>query len=161
MDQQIKQLIAAVQSLTSEVQTLKQENATLLQNQQQAAQQNQQQTAQLAAAQQAITNRSPHCSEVPPGPLSGGQFDGIPHKVKEFLEACTIQFAFKGTYFHTDRDCVGYMISQMTGPALAWTTPLVTSNNPILDLHIAFCNSIRTMFGQQEIRVASQEHLLD
>ncbi|XP_069486195.1 protein LDOC1-like [Ambystoma mexicanum] len=150
--QQIQQLIAAVQSLTNEVQQLQQDNTSLRQQQQHASQQ---------IAQQANISRIPHCSEVPPGPLPGGQFDGNPHRVKEFLEACAVQFAFKEHFFHTDRDRVGYMVSQMVGPALAWVTPLVTNNNPLLDSYTAFCNSVRTMFGRQEIRVASQEHLLD
>ncbi|XP_069495563.1 protein LDOC1-like [Ambystoma mexicanum] len=150
--QQIQQLIAAVQSLTTEVQQLKQENASLRQQQQKAIQQ---------IAQQAAVYHIPHCVEVPSGPLPGGQFDGNPPKVKEFLDACAVKFTFKANFFHTDRDRVGYMVSQMTGPALAWATPLITNNNPILDSHTAFCNSICTMFGHQEMRVASQEHLLD
>ncbi|XP_069476335.1 protein LDOC1-like [Ambystoma mexicanum] len=137
MEQQMQQLMAAMQSMSLEMQSLKQDNAQLKQ--------------QFAR----------DFSETPPVTLSTGKYDGDPHRLKEFLDSCTIQFTFKSRFFPTDKDKVGFLISHLTGPALAWATPLVISGNAILDSYPAFSNSLRSMFGRQEISVATQERLLD
>ncbi|XP_069468212.1 protein LDOC1-like [Ambystoma mexicanum] len=137
--EQIKQLVTAVQSLTQEVQTLKQENFTL--------------------KQQMV--RPPSAGEIPHSPLPSRKYDRNSHKLKEFLEACIVQFSFKAAYFQSDRDKVGHFIANLFGAALAWDTPLVTAKNPILDSYLAFVNTVKAMFERQEITFSAEVQLMD
>ncbi|XP_069460721.1 protein LDOC1-like [Ambystoma mexicanum] len=124
MEQQMQQLMTAMQSMSLELQAIKQDNAQL---------------------RQQVTRAF---SETPPVSLNMGKFDGEPHKLKEFLDSCTVQFTFKPRFFPTEKDKVGFLISHLSGPALAWATPLVTSGNAVLDSYPAFVNSLRSMFSR-------------
>ncbi|XP_069502464.1 protein LDOC1-like [Ambystoma mexicanum] len=107
-EDQVQELWKAFQAMSVELQGVKTENALL---------------------KQMVSAREHPTVELPSMPLSSGKFDGSPKRVKEFLEACTVYFTFRPRTFATDQAKVGFLISNMTGNALAWATPLVTSAN--------------------------------
>ncbi|KAJ1148903.1 hypothetical protein NDU88_001727, partial [Pleurodeles waltl] len=82
-----------------------------------------------AALRQALAFRS---GDVPTLSTSTHRFSGEPTKLREFLDSLTVYFAFQPTQFSHDRTRVGYLISALSGPALAWATPMVSSNDPVL-----------------------------
>ncbi|XP_069468427.1 protein LDOC1-like [Ambystoma mexicanum] len=126
MPEQIQELLGAVQGLSQEMQNLKNENMIL--------------------KQMVTTWEQPPNAELPPMPCSLGKFNGTSKKVKEFLDACTVHFTFRPTTFASNQAKVGYLISNMTGNTLAWTTPLVTGTNPILQDYERFKSLLRQTF---------------
>ncbi|XP_069470003.1 protein LDOC1-like [Ambystoma mexicanum] len=138
--EQIQELVAAVQGLTLEVQNLKTENTVL---------------------RQMVTAREPTPTDLPPMALSSGKYDGSPKKLEEFIEACTIHFAFRPHAYASEQARVGYMISHMTGNALAWATPLVTAKDPVLHDYDGFLNLFKQTFERPEISYGACEELLD
>ncbi|XP_069486188.1 protein LDOC1-like [Ambystoma mexicanum] len=109
--EQYQELVAALQGLTIEVQALKTENAAL--------------------RQQVVLRRDDQ-GDLPPMPLTFGKYDGYPGGLKEFLDACQVHFIFRPYAFETARARVGFLITNLTGNALSWATPLVTRNDPAL-----------------------------
>ncbi|XP_069502444.1 protein LDOC1-like [Ambystoma mexicanum] len=138
--QQLQELVAAVQNLQVEVQTLKTDNAAL---------------------QQIVAAREQQSMDLPPLPLMSGKFDGSERKVKEFLEACNIQFTFRQNAFSTDHAKVGFMITHLTGNALAWATPLVSQSDPVLQDYVAFKDLLKQNFLRAECAHIASEDLLD
>ncbi|XP_069460564.1 protein LDOC1-like [Ambystoma mexicanum] len=116
-EDQVQELWKAFQAMSQELQGVKTENALL---------------------KQMVSAREPAPPELPSMALSSGKFDGSPMKVKEFLEACMVYFTFRPRTFATDQARVGFPIPNMTGNALSWVTPLVTSGNAILQDFSAF-----------------------
>ncbi|XP_069099580.1 protein LDOC1-like [Pleurodeles waltl] len=116
-------LLATIQQQAQELQQLRNENADL---------------------RQALAFRS---AEVPTVSTSTPRFSGEPTKLREFLDALTVYFAFRPTQLSHDKTKVGYLISALSGPALAWATPLVSSNDPVLSDYPAFVNWFKQMFS--------------
>ncbi|XP_069492308.1 protein LDOC1-like [Ambystoma mexicanum] len=139
-EEQIQELWKAIQSMSQELQTVKAENVVL---------------------KQMISTREPPSPELPVMALSAGKFDGAPKKVKEFLEACIFYFTFRPRLFSTDQTKIGFIISNMTGNALAWVTPLVTSANPILQDFTGFQTLFKQTFERPELTYTACEDLLD
>ncbi|XP_069502396.1 protein LDOC1-like [Ambystoma mexicanum] len=138
--QQIQELVAAVQSLNLEVQALKTDNAAL---------------------QQRVATREQQSTDLPPLLLVSGKCDGSERKVKEFLDACNIHFAFRKSAFSTDHAKVGFMITHMTGNALALATPLVPQSDPVLQDFTAFKDLLKQTFLRTECAYVASEDLLD
>ncbi|XP_069478192.1 protein LDOC1-like [Ambystoma mexicanum] len=138
--QQIQELVAAVQTLNLEVQALKTDNAAL---------------------QQRVTAREQQTTDLPHLPLGSGKFNGSERKVKEFLEACNIHFAFRKGAFASDHAKGDFMITHMTGKALAWATSLVSQSDPVLQDYSAFQNLLRQTFLRTECAYFACEDLLD
>ncbi|XP_069470004.1 protein LDOC1-like [Ambystoma mexicanum] len=135
--EQIQELVAAVQAMNVELQNVKADDAVL---------------------RQMVSARETRDSDLAPMALSSGKFDGTPKRLKEFLEACSIYFAFRPQLFSNDHTKVGFMVSNMTGNALAWATPLVTNNNPVIRDYVVFLALLRQTFEQPEIiHVAAEE----
>ncbi|XP_069461248.1 protein LDOC1-like [Ambystoma mexicanum] len=123
--QQVQELVAAVQSLNLEMQNLQAANATL---------------------QQRMTEMERPSTDLPPLPLVTGKFDGSPKRVKEFLDSCNLHFSFRPQTFASDHAKVGFMITHMTGNALAWATPLVNQPDPVLQDYNAFKTLMQQTF---------------
>ncbi|XP_069059567.1 protein LDOC1-like [Pleurodeles waltl] len=104
-------------------------NQSLLITIQQEAQELQQLRNENVALRQALASRS---TDVPTVSTTTPRFSGDPNKLREFLDALTVYFAFRPTQFSQDITKVGYLISALSGPALAWATPIVASNDPVL-----------------------------
>ncbi|XP_069476318.1 protein LDOC1-like [Ambystoma mexicanum] len=138
--EQLQELIQAVQGMNVELQNVKAENAAL---------------------RQMITARESRETDLPPMSLSSGKYDGSPKRLKEFLESCAIYFAFRPHTFASAHTKVGFVISNLTGNALAWASPLVTSNNPVLQDYGAFVTLFKQTFEQAEITHIAAEELLD
>ncbi|XP_069506243.1 protein LDOC1-like [Ambystoma mexicanum] len=138
--QQVQELIAAVQNLSLEVQNLKAANAAL---------------------QQRMTDRVRPSSYLPSLPLVSGKFDGSPKRVKEFLDACNLHFSFRPQTFASDHAKVGFMITHMTGNALAWATPLVNQPDPVLQNYDDFKTLLQQTFLRTESTFLASEDLLD
>ncbi|XP_069466241.1 protein LDOC1-like [Ambystoma mexicanum] len=138
--EQIQELVAAVQDLTLEVQNLKTENSVL---------------------RQLVFAREPPPADLPPMALSSSKYDGSLKRLKEFIEACTIHFAFRPHAYASEQARVGYMVSNMKGKALAWATPLVTANDLILQNYEGFLGQLKQAFECPEISYSACEELLD
>ncbi|KAJ1112138.1 hypothetical protein NDU88_000406 [Pleurodeles waltl] len=117
---------------------------SLLTTIQQQAQELQQLRNENAALRQALALRT---SDVPTISASTPCFSGEPTKLREFLDALTVYFAFRPTQFSHDRTKVGYLISALSGPALAWATPMVSSDDPELSDYSAFVSRFKQMFS--------------
>ncbi|XP_069495567.1 protein LDOC1-like [Ambystoma mexicanum] len=137
---QIQELVAAVQNLNLEVQNLNCANATL---------------------QQQMTERERPSADLPTLPFVSGKFDGTPKRVKEFLDACNLHFSFHTHTYSSDHAKVGFMITHMTGNALAWATPLVKQTDPVLQDYSTFKTLIQQTFLRTETTFLATEDLLD
>ncbi|XP_069481465.1 protein LDOC1-like [Ambystoma mexicanum] len=122
--EQVQELVAADQNLSLEMQTIKAENALL---------------------KQMVTAREPPSTDLPPMALSLGKFEGSPKKLREFLDACKVYFTFRSRTFASDHAKVGFMISNISGNALAWATPLVTGADPVLQDYGAFLDLLKSV----------------
>ncbi|XP_069469951.1 protein LDOC1-like [Ambystoma mexicanum] len=138
--QQVQELIAAVQNLNLEVQNLKATNAAL---------------------QLRMNERERPSADLPSFPLVSGKFDGSPKRVKEFLDACNLHFSFFPQTFTSDHAKVGFMITHMTGNALAWATPLVNQPDPVLQNYNDFKTLLQQTFLRTESTFLASEDLLD
>ncbi|XP_069481444.1 protein LDOC1-like [Ambystoma mexicanum] len=138
--EQYQELVAAMQNLTAEVQALRTEN--------------------IALRQQMVLHRDEH-SDLPAMPLSFGKYDGHPAGLKEFLDACKVNFAFRLHAYETARSQVGLIIANLTGNALSWLTPLVTSNDHSLNDYDRFLEVIKERFDRPEVFYSSLEPILD
>ncbi|XP_069494378.1 protein LDOC1-like [Ambystoma mexicanum] len=156
--EQIQELLGAIQKLSQEVQALKVENQTL----QQISQEVQTLKAENVVLKQLMTARdNPPEPELPPMPLSSGKFDGASRKVKEFLDACKLYFTYRPILFATSKARVGFMISNRSGNALSWVTPLVMGEDPSLQDYEGFCTLIKQTFERPETTYLACEDLLD
>ncbi|XP_069494426.1 protein LDOC1-like [Ambystoma mexicanum] len=145
--EQVQELVEAVQSLNMEVQNLNQEMQNL--------------KMENTVFRQLVANREPRSTDLPPMPLSSGKFDGTSKHLKEFIEACNIQFAFSHTTYSTDFSKVGFVISNLTGNALAWANPLVTADESVLRDWRAFLEKFKQVFERTEIKYMACEELLE
>ncbi|XP_069068795.1 protein LDOC1-like [Pleurodeles waltl] len=125
---------------------------------QQQAQELQQLRNENAALRQALAFRS---TDVPTVLTSTPRFSGEPTKLQEFLDALTVHFAFRPTQFSHAKTKVGYVISALSSPALAWVTPIVASNDPVLSDYPAFVNCFKQMFGHPGLDASTEEALCD
>ncbi|KAJ1133555.1 hypothetical protein NDU88_000038 [Pleurodeles waltl] len=131
---------------------------SLLTTIQQQAQEIQQLRSENAALRQALAFRS---GDVPTLSASTHRFSGEPTELREFLDSLTVYFAFRPTQFSQDRTKVGYLISALSGPALAWATPMVSSNDPVLSDYSAFVNRFKQMFSRPGLEASAEEALCD
>ncbi|XP_069461249.1 protein LDOC1-like [Ambystoma mexicanum] len=139
MAEQVQELVAAVQGFTMEVRTLKAENSVL---------------------RQVVSARDPPPTDIPPMALSSGKFDGAPKKLKEFIEACMIHFAFRHHAYAAEQSRVGFMVSNMTGNALVWATLFVTRNDPVLRDFDGFLALLKQAFKRPKTTYGACEDLL-
>ncbi|XP_069463361.1 protein LDOC1-like [Ambystoma mexicanum] len=130
--EQVQELVTAVQSLNLEVRNLNQEVQNL--------------KVQNNLLRQLVANRETPSLDIPTMPLSVGKFDGTPKLLKEFIDACNVHSAFRPTAFSTGLNKVGYAVSNLTGNALSWASPLVTANDPVLRDWEAFLTKLRQTF---------------
>ncbi|XP_069463395.1 protein LDOC1-like [Ambystoma mexicanum] len=138
--EQYQELVAAMQNMSVEMQNLKAENSVL---------------------RQMVTARDTRQPDLPPIALSTDTFDGTPKRLKEFLDACHIHFAFRTNTYTSNRAKVRYLISNMTGNALAWATPFVTNADPVLQDFGTFTTQLKQAFERPEITYKVCEDLLD
>ncbi|KAJ1089099.1 hypothetical protein NDU88_002252 [Pleurodeles waltl] len=131
---------------------------SLLTTIQQQAQELQQLRNENAALRQALALRT---SDVPTISTSTPCFSGEPTKLREFLDALTVYFAFRPTQFSHDRTKVGYLISALSGPALAWATPMVSPNDPVLSDYSTFVSRFKQMFSRPGLEASAEEALCD
>ncbi|XP_069077649.1 protein LDOC1-like [Pleurodeles waltl] len=124
----------------------------------QQAQELQQLRNENAAIRQALAFRS---TDVPTVSTSTPRFSGEPTKLQEFLDALTVYFAFRPTQFSHNKTKVGYLISALSGPALAWANPIVSSNDPVLFDYPSFVNRFKQMFGRLGLEASAEEALCD
>ncbi|XP_069502693.1 protein LDOC1-like [Ambystoma mexicanum] len=129
-------------ALRAEMTALRQENQTL---------------------RQMITQGAPSTSQVE-GSLAHTtpiKFDGDPRRLAEFCNHCRIHFLFRSTYFNNDRAKIGYILGNLTGNALAWATPFVVTNSPILNDFAAFEKAFLEVFQTPNLASAAQNQLMD
>ncbi|KAJ1082392.1 hypothetical protein NDU88_002560 [Pleurodeles waltl] len=131
---------------------------SLLATIQQQAQELQQLRNENAALRQALAFRS---ADVPAVSTSTPHFSGEPTKLREFFDALTVYFAFRPTQFSHYKTKVGYLIRALFGPALAWATPMVSSNDPVLSDYPAFMNRFKQMFSRPGLEASAEEALCD
>ncbi|XP_069059641.1 protein LDOC1-like [Pleurodeles waltl] len=125
----------------------------------QQAQELQQLRNKNVALRQALASRSTDVPTV--STTTTPRFSGDPNKLREFLDALTVYFAFRPTQFSQDKTKVGYLISALSGPAMAWVTPLVASNAPVLSDYSAFVKRFKQMFERPGLEASAEEALCD
>ncbi|XP_069495548.1 protein LDOC1-like [Ambystoma mexicanum] len=145
--EQLQEMVAAVQNLSAEVRNVSMEVKTL--------------RTENNMLKQLVSNRGPKPVDLPPMALPSGKYDGASKKLKEFLDDCSIHFAFRPHTFPTGHIQVGFMISNMSDNALAWATPLVLGTDPILQDYEAFVGRLKQEFERPEISFSAGKDLLD
>ncbi|KAJ1109663.1 hypothetical protein NDU88_007023 [Pleurodeles waltl] len=131
---------------------------TLLMTIQQQAQELQQLCTENTIYRQAFASRT---TDVPSVSATTPRFSGDPNKLREFLDALTVYFAFRPSQFVQDKTKVGYLISALSGTALAWATPLVTRNDPCLSNYSTFVTTLKQMFERPGLESSAEEALCD
>ncbi|KAJ1113539.1 hypothetical protein NDU88_001781 [Pleurodeles waltl] len=76
-------------------------------------------------------------------------------------DSIAVYFAFRPSQFTQDKTKVGYLISALSGPALAWATPPVTSNDSHLSNFPAFIAAFKQMFERPGLETSAEEALCD
>ncbi|KAJ1084319.1 hypothetical protein NDU88_004470 [Pleurodeles waltl] len=99
--------------------------------------------------------------DIPPVSATIPRYSGDPLKMKEFLDALTVFFAFRRLQFSLDKAKVGYLISALSGPAFAWATPLVSADDPVLANYSTFLTVFKQMFERPGVEAAAEEALYD
>ncbi|XP_069057840.1 protein LDOC1-like [Pleurodeles waltl] len=132
-------------------------NRSVLVTIQQQAQELQRLRNENVAFRQALASRS---TDVPTVSTTTPRFSGDPKKLQEFLDALTVYFAFRPTQFSQDKTKVSYLISALSGPALAWAISLVASNDPVLSGYSAFVRRFKQMFESQDWKHQQKKHYL-
>ncbi|XP_069075223.1 protein LDOC1-like [Pleurodeles waltl] len=125
---------------------------------QQQAQELQQLNAENTALRQAMVSQSLNRPTVS---TSTPRYAGDPNKLKEFLYSVTVYFAFGFTQFTQEKTKVGYLISALSGPALAWVTPLVAAEDSLLSNYAAFFKAFKQMFERPGLDATAEEALWD
>ncbi|XP_069098377.1 protein LDOC1-like [Pleurodeles waltl] len=131
---------------------------TLLLTIQQQAQELQQLRTENTVYRQAFASRT---TDVPTVSATTPRFSGDPNKLREFLDALTVYFAFRPSQFMQGKTKVGYLISALSGPAFAWATPLVQSNDPSLSNYSSFVTAFKQMFEHPGLESSAEEALCD
>ncbi|XP_069492384.1 protein LDOC1-like [Ambystoma mexicanum] len=131
-----------LQALRAEMAAMRQENQTLRQMITQGA-------MSTSQAERSLAHTTPI------------RFDGDPRRVSEFCNYCRIHFLFKSTHFNNDKAKIGYILGNLTGNALAWVTPFVISNSPILNDFAAFEKAFLEVFQTPNLASAAQNQLMD
>ncbi|KAJ1124445.1 hypothetical protein NDU88_002906 [Pleurodeles waltl] len=131
---------------------------TLLLMIQQQAQELQQLRTENTAFRQALASRA---TDVPTVSSTTPRFSGDPNKLREFLGALKVYFAFRPSQFMQDKTKVGYLTSALSRPALAWATPLVTGNDPSLSNYSSFVAAFKQMFERPGLESSAEEALCD
>ncbi|XP_069068408.1 protein LDOC1-like [Pleurodeles waltl] len=125
---------------------------------QKQAQELQQLRNENAALRQALAFRS---TDIPTVFTTTPCFSGEPNKLREFLDVLTVYFAFIPTQFSQEKTKGVYLISALLGPSLAWATPIVASNDPVLSDYPVFVNHFKQMFGRAGLEASAVEALCD
>ncbi|XP_069502469.1 protein LDOC1-like [Ambystoma mexicanum] len=136
------------QDLRNELQALRAEMAAMRQENQ---------TLRQMITQGAISTSQAEVSLAHTTPI---KFDGDPRRVSEFCNHCRIHFLFRSTHFN-DKAKIGYILGNLTGNALAWVTPFVVSNSPILNDFAAFEKAFLEVFQTPNLASAAQNQLMD
>ncbi|XP_069057801.1 protein LDOC1-like [Pleurodeles waltl] len=116
---------------------------TLLLTIQQQAQELQQLRTESTVLRQALVSRT---TDVPTISATTPRFSGNLNKLRESLDALMVYYLFRPSQFVQDKAKVGYLISALYGPALAWATPLVATNDSRLSDYTAFVAAFKQMF---------------
>ncbi|KAJ1130406.1 hypothetical protein NDU88_008759 [Pleurodeles waltl] len=130
----------------------------MLQTVQQQAQELQQLRAENTALRLVLSSRS---MDIQPVSATIPRYSGDPLKMKEFLDALAVFFAFLPLQFSSDKAKVDYLISALSGPALAWSTPLVSADDPVLANYSTFLAVFKQMFERPGVEAAAEEALCD
>lgn len=76
------------------------------------------------------------------------RYEGDPKTCRGFLNQCTIHFEVLPHQFPSDRAKVAFIISLLSGEALAWVTPLWERSDPIVSNLTDFLATFRKIFGE-------------
>ncbi|XP_069068761.1 protein LDOC1-like [Pleurodeles waltl] len=133
-------------------------NQSLVVTIQQQAQELQQLRNENVALRQVLASRS---TDVPTVSTTTPRFSGDPNKLREFIDALTVYFAFRPMQFSQDKTKVGYLISALSGPALALATPIVASNDLVLSDYSAFVRRFKQMFERPGLEASAEDALCD
>ncbi|KAK6314066.1 hypothetical protein J4Q44_G00155250 [Coregonus suidteri] len=74
------------------------------------------------------------------------RYDGYPGGCKGFLTQCSLVFELQSSSFHTDRAMIAYIISLLSGWALAWAMAVWEQQTPSCSSILAFTAELRRVF---------------
>ncbi|KAG8539111.1 hypothetical protein GDO81_021437 [Engystomops pustulosus] len=63
-----------------------------------------------------------------------GKYDGDPKSCRGFITQCSLHFELMPSQFSTERSKVAFIVSLLSGKALAWATPLWDRDDPPPDV---------------------------
>lgn len=76
------------------------------------------------------------------------RYDGDAKACRGFLSQCTIHFEVLAHQFASDRARIAFIISLLSGEALAWVTPLWERNDPVVSNLPDFLAAFRKVFDE-------------
>lgn len=143
------------------------------QQSQQIAQQGQQLAQLTAMLQQLLPAQQqpppPPASASPPQPVAAAtsrvrlsmpaKYDGDPKLCRGFLSQCSLHLEMSADQFPSERAKVAFVVSLLSGKALAWATPLWDRNDPATASVQSFFQEFRSVF-EEPARAASAETAL-
>lgn len=88
------------------------------------------------------TAASPLCLPAP------SRYSGDSKACRGFLSQCTIHFELQPQNFPSDRAKIAYIISLLSGEALAWAAPLWEKNDPVVSSLPNFLKLFRNIFEE-------------
>lgn len=76
------------------------------------------------------------------------RYDGDPKACRVFLNPCIIHFEVLAHQFSSDRAKIAFIISLLSGEALAWATPLWERRDPLMFDILQFLAAFRKVFEE-------------
>uniref|UniRef100_A0A8B9L0P6 DUF4939 domain-containing protein n=1 Tax=Astyanax mexicanus TaxID=7994 RepID=A0A8B9L0P6_ASTMX len=126
---------------------LQNQGATIGQHEQLLQQMAQQLSVLVEALQvRAAASPTPSTVAAPTETPSPAMYAGAPEGCRGFLLQCSLVFEQQPSRFPTERSKVAYMISLLTGRALAWATALWEQASPDCDTGTGFAAAMRQTF---------------
>lgn len=89
---------------------------------------------------------SPNQPVSEPRLLAPERYDGNPVDCRAFLTQCSFTFELQASTFPTDRSRIAYIITLLTGKALAWATAIWERQGPSCDDYKTFTSEMRLVF---------------
>ncbi len=111
----------------------------------------------VSQLQNSLQNASPRPpSNLPPKISLPDKFDGSRSKYRGFVNQVRLYICMQPGQYPSDDVQVGLLGTLLTGPALAWFSPLMENFDPLLDDFNAFLKEFEATFGNSDkVRIAA------
>jgi hypothetical protein len=146
MAQELQQIMAMLQQLQLDNESIRQENHLL---HQQMDQFRLTQTATPTPTPQTIHVETPTSAKAPKISMPD-KFDGNRQKFRGFINQVKLVFQMQPNSYNTDKIKIGFIGSLLSGPALDWYAGLMERSSPLLSNMTNFSTRFEASFGNTD-----------